>query len=233
MGTYIKYECDNCGYVFESLDQVFWIGEDGKVSVSALTMLSSLKKEDAPINGFYGVGYCYNCKKFVEKYIVQEKIPDISDETIFYLIEEFNDSPKVIEFDNKFQKCLTCNRDLDLKSQYQFAFDVNGEFVIEDAMHYFGDEENYKFIGEYYGYYCDECKKQINKFVIIKNIAGLSDDEIKSTLEEHTNDLTIYLNRDADVCPSCGENLGYLGDESDCPKCGEGTLTTEEITDFN
>lgn len=233
MGTYIKFECDSCGYVFESLDQVFWIGMDGKVSVSALTMLSSLKKEDAPINGFYGVGYCYNCKQFIEKYVVQEKIPDIADETIFHLIEEFNDSLKVIDFDNKFQRCLECNKDLDCKSHYQFALDVNGEFVIEDAMHYFADEENYKFVGEYYGYYCSDCKKQINKFVIIKNIAELSDDEIKSVLEDHTNDLTIYLNRDADVCPSCGENIDYFTFESECPKCDEGILIARDISDFD
>ena len=233
MGTYIKYECENCEFVFESLDQIFWIGEDGKVSVSALTMLSSLKQEDAPINGFYGVGYCYNCKKYVEKYIVHEKIPDIADETIFHLIEGFNDSLKVIEFDNKFQRCLACNEDLDSRSHYQFALDVNDEFLIEDAMHYFVDEENYKFIGEYYGYYCDDCKKQINKFVILKNIAELDDDEIKSILKEHTNDLTIYLNRNSDICPDCGDNLEYFTSESQCPKCGEGILMPIESANFD
>ena len=207
MGTYLKYECWKCEFTFESLDRIFWIGEDGKVSVSALTILSTLKKDDAPVSGFLGVAYCYNCERFVNKFIVHEKVPEIADETILHLIEEFDDSLKVIEFNNKFQRCLDCGCNLDMRLHNQFALDIDGDFKIEDEMHYFVDEENYKFIGEYYGYYCEDCKKQINKFVIIKNIAGLSDDEIKSVLENHTNDLTIYLNRNSDICPNCGETL--------------------------
>ena len=61
----------------------------------------------------------------------------------------------------------------------------------------------------------------------------LDDDEIESILKEHTNDLTIYLNRNSDICPDCGGNLEYFTSESKCPKCGEGILMPIESANFD
>ena len=117
---------------------------------------------------------------------------------------------KKLEFDNKFQRCLECGKELFSKSHHSFALDVNDEFIIEDVFHDFYNDEKYKFWGEYYGYFCQDCKKQFNKFIIVNNNANLSEDEIKAIINEHTNDLTIFIKRDLDLCPDCGDQLYYL-----------------------
>ena len=68
-------------------------------------------------------------------------------------------------------------------------------------------------------------QKQINKFVVTENDANMSDSEIKDILEEHTNDLTIFIRRDYDICPDCGEEVYYLNQNSTCPSCRRDRLT--------
>ena len=72
-----------------------------------------------------------------------------------------------------------------------------------------------------------ELRKQINKFIIIENPANLNENEIREILNDHTFDLTIYLEKTHDLCPECGDGLMYLGESSKCPKCGKGKLNLE------
>ena len=57
--------------------------------------------------------------------------------------------------------------------------------------------------------------------------ANLNENEIREILNDHTFDLTIYLEKTHDLCPECGDELMYLGDSSKCPKCGKGKLNLE------
>jgi len=79
-------------------------------------------------------------------------------------------------------------------------------------------------LGKYYGYFCRDCRKQINKFIIIRNPVNYSNNEIKDILNTHTFDLTIYLGEYHKLCPECGDKLFFLKDSSKCPKCGKGKL---------
>ena len=76
---------------------------------------------------------------------------------------------KIIKFDDKFQKCLTCSRSIDVKSEKAFAVDKQGDFVIEEPyIHDFKDNDKYDF-GLLLRYIYDY-RKQINKFVVMQKI---------------------------------------------------------------
>ena len=64
-----------------------------------------------------------------------------------------------------------------------------------------------------------------HKFVITENKAEFSDSQIREILEKHTNDLTIFIRRDFDICPDCGEEVYYLDQNSTCPNCRRDKLT--------
>ena len=67
----------------------------------------------------------------------------------------------------------------------------------------------------------------------MENNANLNDSLIKEILEDHTNDLTVYINDTFLVCPNCDEELQVLGKSSQCPKCRVGILTIENQTLFD
>ena len=73
----------------------------------------------------------------------------------------------------------------------------------------------------------------INKFVITENNANMTDSEIRDVLSEHTNDLTIFLRRDYNICPDCGEEIYYLHEDSTCTYCREGKFTIESENVFD
>ena len=217
MATKTEYMCNTCGYSYTSIDEIFWLDEDGKIVVKPLLMNTSAENYNAPIKGFFARYYCYECKKFISKFIISRKSPEMNDEYVFHLIEQYDDNPKIIQYDDVFQKCLKCRSELPSKAEYSFALDIDDE--LNKELFGFSDTEDHKFGGIYYGYLCSKCKKQINKFVITENDANLSDSEIKTILKEHTNDLTIFLRRDYDICPDCGEEVYYLNQNSTCPNC--------------
>ena len=228
MAKRIEYMCDTCGYTYTSIDEIFWLDEDGKIVVKPLLKSTSSESYNSPIKGFFAKYYCYNCKKFISKFIISRKSLQFTDAMVFHLIEHYDDNPKIIQYDDAFQKCLKCGSELPSKAEYSFAYDRDGEFHINKELFGFSDSEDHEFAGIYYGYFCSKCKKQINKFVVTENDANMSDSEIKDILEEHTNDLTIFIRRDYDICPDCGEEVYYLNRNSTCPSCRRDRLTVVE-----
>lgn len=225
MARQVEYLCNTCGYTYTSIDRIFWIDDNGNVIVKPLVMSSSAESSNVPVKGFFARYYCYECQKFINKFIVYKKSPEMDDGEIIELIEKFDDNSKIIQFDDEFQKCLSCGSELLSKADYSFAFDTDDEFHIGDDDYDFSNGDAFKFAGIYHGYFCSKCKKQINKFVITENKADFSDGEIKAILMEHTNDLTIFIRRDFDLCPDCGEEVYYLDQKSTCPKCRRDSLT--------
>ena len=219
MARQVEYSCNTCGFSYTSIDQIFWIDETEQVIVKPLVKSSSAQSYNASVKGFFANFYCYECKKFVNKFIIYKKSSDFEDAKIIHLIEQYNDNSKIIQFDDVFQRCLVCGSELPSKADYSFALDINDEFHIGEDDYDFSKGQNFKFAGIYHGYFCSKCKKQINKFVITENNAKLRDSEIKDILEDHTNDLTIFIRRDYDICPDCGEEIYYLNQDSTCPNC--------------
>lgn len=219
MARQVEYLCHNCGFSYTTIDQIFWIDESGEIIVKPLVKSTSAESSDALVKGFFANYYCYDCKRFVNKFIIYQKSSSLDDENIIGLIEQYSDNSKIIQFDDAFQRCLKCGRNLDSRADYSFALDNEGEFHIGEDDYDFSKGEDFKFAGIYHGYYCSDCKKQINKFVITENKADLRDSEIRGILEEHTNDLTIFIRNDYDVCPDCGEEIFYLNQDSTCPNC--------------
>ena len=228
MAKRTEYMCNTCGYTYTSIDEIFWLDEDGKIVVKPLLKSTSSESYNAPIKGFFAKYYCYECKKFISKFIINRKSLAMSDSRVFHLIEQYDDNPKIIQYDDAFQKCLKCGSELPSKAEYSFALDNDDEFHINKDLFGFSNTEDHKFAGVYYGYFCSKCKKQINKFVVTENDANLTDSEIKDILEEHTNDLTIFIRRDYDICPDCGEEVYYLNQNSTCPSCRRDRLTVVE-----
>ena len=113
---------------------------------------------------------------------------------------------------------------MELKLEKSFALDEEGEFFIDDPLLNDFSDKHLDFNGKYYGYYCNNCSKQINKFVIFENNANLTDSLMKEILEDHTNDLTVFINDSYGPCPQCGSELHVLDQSSKCPNCETGTL---------
>lgn len=225
MARRVEYLCNTCGYSYTSIDEIFWIDGDGQVTVKPLVMSSSAESSTAPVKGFFAKYYCYECQKFIDKFIIYKKSAEMDDGDIIQLIELHNDNSKIVQFDDVFQRCLDCGSELDSKADYSFAFDVNDEFHVGEDDYDFSKGDEFKFAGIYHGYFCSKCKKQINKFVITENNANFTDSELKDVLNDHTNDLTIFIRRDFDTCPDCGEEIYYLDRNSTCPKCRRDKLT--------
>lgn len=233
MARQVEYGCDSCGFEMTSIDEIFWIDEDLNIHIKPLLVSTSAESSDAPVKGYFARYYCYSCKKFISKFVIFKNSAEISDENIITLIEQYDDSAKIIQFDDVFQKCLECGSDLPSKADYSFVFDEMGKFHIGEDVIDFPESENNKFTGEYHGFFCSHCKKQINKFVITQNNANLTDEEMKEILNQHTNDMTIFIRRDYDLCPVCGEEIYYLHESSTCPGCMEGRLVVRNMTMFD
>ncbi|MDO5859327.1 hypothetical protein [Methanobrevibacter sp.] len=225
MARQVEYLCNTCGYTYTSIDKIFWIDDKGEVIIKPLVMSTSAESANASVKGFFAKYFCYECQKFVDKFIIYKKSSEMEDGEIIQLLEQSSENSKIIQFDDAFQKCLNCGGELPSKADYSFALDIDGEFHIGEDDYDFSNGEAFKFAGVYHGYFCSKCKKQINKFVITENKADLSDSEIKEILNEHTNDLTIFIRRDFDICPDCGEEVYYLNQNSTCPSCRRDSLT--------
>ena len=237
MGTYIKYTCDECDFEYESNLEVFWIEEDLKLHVSPLTMLSSELMLKSLVSGYYREYYCYDCDKVTEEFLISDIRADLSREAIIEIIEAYNDELKIIKFEDKFQNCLECSGPLESKSEKVFSHGNDDVFSIsdEDPREYIllENNENDKFWGTYHGYFCDECDKQINKFIIKENKANLDEESVRNILKQHTNDLTVLLFDDKTLCPNCSSELKFFDESSVCPNCKKGHLTIVEMADVN
>ena len=230
MGQFIKYKCDVCGHEHVQDLEVFWIDENCEINVSMLLFLTSTEMSKALVSGYYHEYYCYDCDSIVKEFIISENPSKMSSEDIINLIEDYDHTFKIIKFDDKFQNCLNCSRSLDVRSEKAFAVGKDDDFVIEDSyIHDFKDNDNYDFWGYYYGYYCDNCKKQINKFVVMQNLSNVDEDSIRYILKQHTNELTVLLFDYRGNCQHCGGELHSLKDSSLCPKCKEGHFITVEV----
>ena len=108
MARKVDYYCSNCGYRYTSIDKIFWIDEFFTLHVEPLLLNTSKESSDAPVKGYFANYYCYNCQKFIDKFIIYKKSPEIEDEKVIQLIEHYGTSSKVIQFDDAFQKCLEC-----------------------------------------------------------------------------------------------------------------------------
>lgn len=224
MGIHTEYSCSECGFKYEESSDIFWIDGNGYVHVSRLDVKSSDEASKALASGGIYKYYCYNCDNVIYNFHISEKSAKISREQIIQLIENCNDAAKTINFDNKFQNCIGCGQELEIRLEKEFALDVEGSFHVGDVgQNDFSDMEC-DFSGKYYGYYCPDCSKQINKFVVYENNANLNDNLLKEILNDHTNDLTVFINDSYEYCPKCGDELHVLGDSSICPKCRVGLL---------
>lgn len=230
MGIHTEYSCSECGFKLVDSSDIFWIDGEKRIHVDMQTVDSSKKSSDSLASGGIYKYYCYNCNSYIFNFHVSRKSSFIEKEEIIRLIEALDDRIKIIDFDNKFQNCIHCRREVPLKQEKSFAIDSKGEFFIEDSLHDDFDSGQFDFTGKYYGYYCSDCKKQINKFVIIENNADLSDELIKEILQDHTNDLTVYINDCYSTCPVCGDELQVMSESSICPKCRKGLLEIENQT---
>lgn len=233
MATKVTYVCNTCGYSYTSVNEIFWLDENGKIVIKPLTRATSAESYSSPLKGFFVKYYCYDCKEFISKFIISKKAREISDEYVFHLIDGHDDSLKIVQYDDVFQRCLKCGTGLTVRAEYSFSYDTDDEFHINRDFLGFSEGDSHKFAGLYYGYFCSQCKKQINKFVITENNANFDDSEIKAILEEHTNDLTIFLRRDYDICPECGEKVYYLNQNSTCPYCRRDKLYISDHIDFD
>ena len=178
--------------------------------------------------------FCYECGEFIREFIVAENPADMGHELIISLIEAYDNSPKIIKFNHDFQNCLDCSNSLEVRSVKAFSFDRQGSFEIKDYdSHDFENNESYDFWGVYYGYYCKDCRKQINKFVVMQNLGRLDEDTIRKVLKKHTNDLTVLIFDYKDNCPNCSGILEALDHSSLCPRCGEGSLKVIESLHFD
>ncbi|WP_407393133.1 hypothetical protein [Methanobrevibacter sp.] len=225
------YSCDKCEFEFQDSSGIFWVDVDGYLHVDALNEVSSHEASQSLLSGGVYQYYCYNCENVILKFDIRKIDTDVSREAIIQLLENYNDAHKIIEFDPKFQNCIECGEELSLKMEKVFVVDKNDEFLVDDSIFNYDalDKISNKFWGKYYGYYCRDCSKQINKFVIVENSDNLSDDEIKSVLHDHTNDLTVFINNPGDICPNCGNKIQILKEFSPCPNCGEGKLRIKDI----
>jgi len=224
MGIHTEYSCSECGFKFEDSSDIFWIDDKGFVHVGMQVASSSGEVSKALASGGIFKFYCYNCRKFIHNFHVTEKSDELSRENIIQLIENYNDSSKIIDFDNKFQNCIYCGDELPLRLKKAFALDCDGKFHIGDVELNDFEDMPLDFSGRYYGYFCKKCSKQINKFVVLENPANLEDGLIREILRDHTNDLTVFIDGSYEFCPECGDILQVLGDSSLCPKCRIGVL---------
>lgn len=229
MGIHTEYSCSECGFKYEDSSDIFWIDNTGNVHVGILNINSSDEASKALASGGIYKYYCYSCGKDIYNFHITEKSPEIPKEFIIQLIEKMDDNLKIIDFDNKFQNCISCSKNLELKLEKTFVLDSEGEFHVGDYMYDDGETPN-DFSGKYYGYFCNDCSKQINKFVIYENNANLEDSLIKEILNDHTNDLTVFINDSYEYCPHCGDGLHVLVEDSLCPKCKIGVLEIENRT---
>lgn len=237
MGTYIKYSCDECGFEYEHDSEIFWIDDNLNLHVSQLLFSTSSEKSKSLASGYYHEYFCYECNNFIEEFLITDNPSDLDYESIIKIIEGYDDNLKIIKFDDKFQKCLTCSQPLEYRSYKLFSFNNNDEFSIsdEDYTDYtlFEKNKNDKFIGVYYGYYCDECSQQINKFIVKENSSGMDENTIRLILEEHTNDLTVLIFDCEKICPNCGRKAEFIEDSSQCPNCKKGSLIIKEVVDVD
>ena len=229
MGIRTEYSCEECNFKYEDSSDIFWIDKTGNVHVGMLAVSSSDEASKALASGGIYKYYCYNCNKPVYNFHVTEKSAEIPREYIISLIEKMDDNLKIIDFDNMFQNCIKCSKELGLKLEKTFVLDSEGDFHVGDDMDDILEMPT-DFSGKYYGYYCKDCSKQINKFVIYENNAELEDSLIKEILQDHTNDLTVFINGSYEYCPECGDGLHVLSEDSLCPKCRIGVLKIEKRT---
>ena len=127
MARQVDYECMNCGYELSSVDEIFWIDDGLDIHIEPLLMTTSAISSEAPVKGYFTRYYCYDCRKFISKFVIFKNSNEISDENIITLIEQYDDSAKIIQFDDVFQKCLECGSDLASKADYSFVLDENDE----------------------------------------------------------------------------------------------------------
>lgn len=233
MGIHTEYCCSECRFKLVDSSDIFWIDNEKKIHVDMQTVDSSKQSSDALASGGIFKYYCYNCGNYIFNFHVNRKSKFIGKDEIIQLIENLDDNMKTIDFDSRFQNCIHCRQEVPLKMEKSFAIDNNGEFFIEDSLYNDFDGKQFDFSGKYYGYFCSECGKQINKFVILENNANLDDSLIREILEDHTNDLTVYINDTFLLCPNCGDELQVLGESSSCPSCRVGLLTIENQTLFD
>lgn len=230
MGVHSEYSCSECGYRLVDSTNIFWIDVDKNIHVDILTVEASNEASKALVSGGIYKYYCYNCKKHIYNFHINNKSVYMSKDEIIELIEKLDDNTKTIDFDSRYQNCLECENELLLKMEKTFALDADGEFFIENPEDVDFSQKQLDFHGKYYGYYCPDCSKQINKFVIFENNAELSDELLKEILKDHTNDLTVFINDSIAHCPECGSELHVLAESSACPKCADGRLVLENQT---
>lgn len=102
MGERLEYKCDNCGWEYIHENDLFMIDKNHEIFLTPILMSTYMVMQDKPVNGNYSEFYCYKCGKFVRKFIIKEiwdNIEGFEKEDIINDIEKYDDSIKIIEFD--------------------------------------------------------------------------------------------------------------------------------------
>ncbi len=238
MGAIREYVCDNCGWEYIKENDIFMINKKHEVSVSPILFSTSEIIQYQAVTGSYDEFYCYNCGEIVKNFIINEIMEDMygfDEEEIFKYIKDYDDSLKIIELGDEFQKCPQCADLIYLKPNSRNFFGLTENYDFENLAEFivFHDIENikaeYKLLGKLLTYSCIKCNKEINKFIILHNLANFNSNEIKEILNDFPVDLTMYLDETNRLCPVCENKLSSLADSSKCPKCGQGKLKLENF----
>lgn len=117
MTRYSMFMCDNCNFIFENKDVVFYINDDlDKITEEPLGILSSRKMTSSKISGFVHTWYCIHCKDFVDEYDITSNKTNLSSEDIEELIKKLSIHSKIIFTNNLkniyHRNCPNCGREI-------------------------------------------------------------------------------------------------------------------------
>lgn len=118
MTRYSMFMCDNCNFIFENKDVVFYINDDlNEMTEEALGILSSRAMTASKISGFIHTWYCIHCKDFVDEYDIVSNKTKLSIRKVEKLIMKLSKHDKIIFTTNLksiyHRNCPECGREID------------------------------------------------------------------------------------------------------------------------
>lgn len=103
MGSIITFKCENCDFVFQDKDLIFYLTEEDKLIEETLTMENSNKMTDSILKGFLYESYCPHCDNLIKTYVPEMNNIEFNEEEIIEIINKSNTSEniKILIFDFK------------------------------------------------------------------------------------------------------------------------------------
>lgn len=210
MGETREFKCSNCNFKYVRHNDIFWINNN-KLAVSPFMFSTSNKLSTMPVYGQYGEYYCYNCKKLIKHFKITEFSKNFPISKIKDIIENSDDSLKIIEFDDKFSETIECDK------SYCVILNECGELeTLNDVI-----ADDYKFLVRIYTY-----GAEFSKAVLIDNPMNLD-------AAKYFSDVDMFLDKSRFECPSCNGEVLFLEESSKCPACEVGKLKLENVVLFD